>query len=383
MFGKSKTASIELKKETRVRVDDRGMIDLPYLALTLLLTAIGLVMLFSASYVRAHYLTGNSASYFISQFIFALLGIGALIGISFLPYAWYRYFSRIIYAVAIVLLVAVMLVGRTTNGATRWIDLGFTKFQPSELAKFAVIAMLADLMTRYRHDIKGARVFLSCGAAIAVVALLLFPEPHYSAIIIIGTVGFAMMLVGGANKKALLVMVAAAVALLAFLLFSGAYTSDRINAWLDPESDPLDTGHQIIQSLNAIGSGGLTGLGFGHSREKYLYLPEEHNDYIFSIICEELGFIGAVLILLLFALLILRGFWIAMHAPTRFATLMAFGLTTLLAVQVLLNVAVVTNTLPSTGISLPFFSSGGTALIVQMAECGIMLNISRSIHQTS
>lgn len=383
MFGKSKTASIELKKETRVRVDDRGMIDLPYLALTLLLTAIGLVMLFSASYVRAHYLTGNSASYFISQFIFALLGIGALLGISFLPYAWYRYFSRIIYAVAIVLLVAVMLVGRTTNGATRWIDLGFTKFQPSELAKFAVITVLADLMTRYRHDIKGARVFLSCGAAIAVVALLLFPEPHFSAIIIIGTVGFAMMLVGGANKKALLIMVAAAVALLAFLLLSGAYTSDRINAWLDPESDPLDTGHQIIQSLNAIGSGGLTGLGFGHSREKYLYLPEEHNDYIFSIICEELGFIGAVLILLLFALLILRGFWIAMHAPTRFATLMAFGLTTLLAVQVLLNVAVVTNTLPSTGISLPFFSSGGTALIVQMAECGIMLNISRSIHQTS
>ena len=184
------------------------------------------------------------------------------------------------------------------------------------------------------------------------------------------------------KRQFLSIVAALAAAALLFLLLSGGYTSDRISAWRDPEADPLDNGLQILQSEYAIGSGGLLGLGFGKGRQKYLYLPEEHNDYIFAIVCEELGFIGALAILILFALLIIRGYWIAMHARDRFSMLLATGLTTLLAIQVILNVAVVSNLIPSTGISLPFFSSGGTALIMQLAECGIMLNISRSISQS-
>ena len=381
MFGRRKdgTAAIEQKKQERVLENDRGVMDLPYLLLTMLLTAVGLIMLFSASYARAYYVTGNSASYFVSQLIFALIGIAAMYGMSRVPYEWYRKFSRPLYAAAILLLLAVLLIGTKVNGARRWINLGFANFQPSEIAKFALIVMLSALMTSNQKDIKAPRTFWVCAAALVMIAVLLIMEPHYSATIIVAALAFCMMAIGGINRKYLGIVAALGAAALLFLLLSGGYTSERITAWRNPEADPLDSGLQILQSEYAIGSGGLLGLGFGMGRQKYLYLPEEHNDYIFAIVCEELGFIGAVGILILFALLIIRGYWIAMHARDRFSMLLAAGLTTLLALQVFLNVAVVTNLIPSTGISLPFFSSGGTALIMQLAENGIMLNISRSI----
>ena len=381
MFGRRKdgTAAIEQKKQERVLENDRGVMDLPYLLLTLLLTAVGLIMLFSASYARAYYVTGNSASYFVSQLIFALIGIAAMYGMSRVPYEWYRKFSRPLYAAAILLLLAVLLIGTKVNGARRWINLGFTNFQPSEIAKFALIVMLSALMTSNQKDIKAPRTFWVCAAALVMIAVLLIMEPHFSATIIVAALAFCMMAIGGINRKYLGIVAALGAAALLFLLLSGGYTSERITAWRNPEADPLNSGLQILQSEYAIGSGGLLGLGFGMGRQKYLYLPEEHNDYIFAIVCEELGFIGAVGILILFALLIIRGYWIAMHARDRFSMLLAAGLTTLLALQVFLNVAVVTNLIPSTGISLPFFSSGGTALIMQLAENGIMLNISRSI----
>ncbi len=367
--------------ERRMRVveNDLGVIDLPYLLLTLLLTAVGLIVLFSASYARAYYLTGNSASYFTSQLLFALLGTVAMFAVSRVPYAWYWNCSRLIYLVTVGLLTAVLLVGTNVNGATRWINLGFAQFQPSEVAKFSLIVTLSVIMTGRQREIKSLRVFCLCAGAMLLIAVLLVLEPHFSATIIIAILCFVMMAVGGVNRKYLGIVAAVGGAALLTLLLSGGYTSERITAWRNPESDPLDSGLQILQSEYAIGSGGLLGLGFGRGRQKYLYLPEEHNDYIFAIACEELGFIGAVAILLLFALLILRGYWIALHARDRFSMLLGVGLTTLLAVQVILNVAVVTNLLPATGISLPFFSSGGTALIMQLAECGIMLNISRSI----
>lgn len=381
MFGRKKgeTAAIEQKKQERVIENDRGVMDLPYLLLTVLLVIIGLIMLFSASFARAYYITGNSASYFTSQAIFAVLGIGAMYAMSRVPYEWYYKFSRLIYAATVLLLLAVLVVGTNVNGATRWINLGFTQLQPSEIAKLSLIISLSVLMTRNQKDIKSLRTFFACAGALAIIALLLIVEPHFSATIIIASLWFCMMAIGGTNRKYLGIIVAVGTAGLLFLLLSGGYTSERITAWRNPEADPLDSGLQILQSEYAIGSGGLLGLGFGKSRQKYLYLPEEHNDYIFAIVCEELGFIGAVGILILFALLIIRGYWIAMHARDRFSVLLAAGLTTLLAIQVFLNVAVVTNLLPATGISLPFFSSGGTALIMQLAESGIMLNISRSI----
>ena len=360
---------------------DLGAIDLPYFFLTLLLVAVGLIVLLSASYARAYHVTGNSASYFTSQFVFALMGVAVLLLVSRVPYDWYRKFYRLIYAVTVLLLIAVLLVGTNVNGATRWISLGFAQFQPSEIAKFSLIVTLSVIMSRYRDEIKSLRVFFLCAGSLVLIAALLILEPHFSATIIIASLCFCMMAVGGVNWKYLGIVMALGGAGLLLLLLTGGYTSERITAWLDPESDPLDSGLQILQSEYAIGSGGLLGLGLGRGRQKYLYLPEEHNDYIFAIACEELGFLGAAAILLLFALLILRGYWIAIHARDRFSMLLGMGLTTLLALQVLLNVAVVTNLLPATGISLPFFSSGGTALIMQLAECGIVLNISRSISQ--
>ncbi len=381
MFGRKKdeAAAIKLKKQEQVIENDRGVMDLPYLLLTVLLVIIGLIMLFSASFARAYYITGNSASYFTSQAIFAVFGIGAMYAMSRVPYEWYYKLSRLIYGVTILLLLAVLLVGSTVNGSTRWLNLGFTQLQPSEIAKLSLIISLSVLMTRNQKDIKSPRTFCACAGALAIIVLLLIMEPHFSATIIVALLWFCMMAIGGTNRKYLGIIVAIGAAGLLFLLLSGGYTSERITAWRNPEADPLDSGLQILQSEYAIGSGGLLGLGFGKSRQKYLYLPEEHNDYIFAIVCEELGFIGAVGILILFALLIIRGYWIAMHARDRFSMLLAAGLTTLLAIQVVLNVAVVTNLLPATGISLPFFSSGGTALIMQLAESGIMLNISRSI----
>lgn len=362
---------------------DRGMIDVPYLVLTVLLVVIGLIMLFSASYARAYYKTGNSARYFISQLVFAVMGMGVLFLFSRIPYEWYQKLSLLILFVAVAILALVPLIGIEVGGATRWISLGFTRFQPSEIAKFAVITSFAAIMAAHTRDMKGFKYgFAPYMLILGVIAGLLYLEPHMSATLIILAVGFIMMILGGTNWKFLVGLVVVAVGLVAVYLLTKGYTADRIRAWLDPESDPLDKGLQILQSQYAIGSGGLTGLGFGRSRQKYMYLPEEHNDYIFAIVCEELGFIGAIGILALFALLIIRGYWIAMHARDRYSMLLAAGLTTLLALQVFLNVAVVTNLLPSTGISLPFFSSGGTALIMQLAENGIVLNISRSISQS-
>lgn len=369
-----------MPRNDRIRTP-RGRMDLPYLLLTLLLTAVGLIMLLSASYPRAHYVTGNSASYFLSQLLFAVLGIIAMYFTSLIPWSLYSRTSRILYFSCVLLLVGVLLFGLTGGGATRWIKLGFISFQPSEIAKLSLIISLAKILTEKRQESRSFRVFLTCSGAMMIIAILLILEPHFSATIIVASLCFLMMLVGGVNPKYLITIAVSGGGVLLLLILTGGYTGDRIMAWLDPEAYPSDEGYQIVQSLYAIGSGGLFGLGFGMGRQKYLYLPEEHNDYIFAIVCEELGLIGAMGILILFALLILRGYWIAIHSRDRFSMLLATGLTTLLALQVLLNVGVVTNLLPSTGISMPFFSSGGTALMMQLAECGMMLNISRSIPQ--
>lgn len=357
---------------------DRGMIDVPYLVLTVLLVVIGLIMLFSASYARAYYKTGNSAKYFISQLMFAVMGMGVLFLFSRIPYEWYQKLSLLILFVAVAILALVPLIGIEVGGATRWISLGFTRFQPSEIAKFAVITSFAAIMAAHMRDMKGFKYgFAPYMLILGVIAGLLYLEPHMSATLIILAVGFIMMILGGTNWKFLVGLVVVAVGLVAVYLLTKGYTADRIRAWLDPESDPLDKGLQILQSQYAIGSGGLTGLGFGRSRQKYMYLPEEHNDYIFPIVCEELGFVGAMVVLLLFLLLILRGYWIALHARDRFGMLVVGGLTTLLALQVFLNIGVVTNLLPATGISLPFFSYGGTALLIQLFEMGVILSVSR------
>lgn len=361
----------------------RAAFDVPFAALTLLLLTIGVVMVLSASYARAYYSADtnhNAAYYFMRQLGFAAAGTAAMLVLSRLPMAFYARMAFPALAASAALLAAVPLIGVSQGDAKRWIDLGFTTFQPSEIAKIAVILYFAALICRFRSRMRTFRYGIAPFAAVLLLIVgLLVLEPHFSAAIIILAIGAAMLFLGGAR---LYWFVGGAVLLggaLAVVMTFFPYASNRIASWLDPFSNTQGVGYQIIQSLYAIGSGGLFGLGLGHGRQKYLYLPEEHNDFIFAVVCEELGFVGACAILLLFALLIVRGYYLAMHMRDRFSFLVTAGITTLLAMQVILNVAVVTNLLPCTGISLPFFSYGGTALLIQMAEMGIILSASREI----
>ena len=356
----------------------RGSLDVPFLLLTLVLVTLGVIMMYSASYARAYKDYANAQYYFVRQLAFALGGVVVMMVASYYPYDRLRKWSLPLYVACAGLLLVVLAIGRSSHGAQRWIAVGPITIQPSEIAKFTIVLLFANMASRYREKMQEAKYGLwPFLALLGLIALLTLAERHLSATIILCLIGAVMMFLGGAKIKWFVYFGAAAVVLAVGYLLLFGYASDRITAWLDPWKDVSDKGYQIVQSLYAIGSGGLFGLGFGRGRQKYLYLPEEHNDYVFSIICEELGFVGAALILLLFILLIWRGYWIAMHAKDRFGALLAAGITTLLAIQVFFNIGVVSNFLPSTGISLPFFSYGGTALLMQLGEMGIVLSVSR------
>ena len=366
------------EQKNNALLDERGLLDVPFLVLTVLLVIIGVVMMFSASYARAYSEKNNSTYYFARQALFALVGIGMMLFISRLNYQMWRGLSVIVLAIAIFFLLLVPFIGSEEGGAKRWLRLGILSFQPSEVAKVAVVMSFASLMSLYREKMQTFRYgILPFASILIVVCGLIALERHFSGILIILALGAVMMFLGGVQLRWFAIGAVLVGAFAAIYLSTMGYASARIAAWRDPMSDPSDTGYQILQSLYAIGSGGLMGLGFGHSRQKYLYLPEEHNDYIFPIVCEELGFVGAVAVILLFMLLIIRGYWIAMHARDRFGALLAAGLTTHLALQTFLNIGVVRNFLPATGISLPFFSYGGTALLIQLFEMGLILAVSR------
>ena len=372
------------QRKLRTKADRQNQlpkqVDLPFLILVLTLLAVGLTMLYSASCAQSMFDTGYESPwrYLQKQGVCALLGLAAMWLFSRIPASFWSKSAWIVYGVSIVLLLSVLVVGESVNGARRWINIAGIQFQPSEIAKFAMILLLARLTKQFGTDAKTFRYgVLGFGCAMLGLLIPLALEKHLSAIMLMGMVGVVMMFVAGTRPKWLAAgAAAAAIFVLIYITFMG-YAGDRVTAWLHPELDPGDTGYQILQSLYAIGSGGLFGLGFGKSRQKYLYLPFQYNDYIFAIICEELGLVGALLIMALFAATILRGYWIALRASDRFSTVLASGLTTLIAVQTVLNLCVVTNLLPSTGIALPFFSYGGTALAVNLGEMGILLSISR------
>ena len=361
-------------------------VDPLFLTLLLILLALGLVMLYSASSAQSMYdtLYTSSSRYLIKQAVCALIGLGAMAVLSRVPTGLWQRLSWPLYGISIALLLGVLLFGQSVNGAKRWINIAGVQFQPSEIAKFTMIVLFARLTRGFGPSVKEFRYgVLGFGSALLGILIPLALEKHLSAIMLMGMVAVVLMYVAGTAPKWLLLgAAAAAVFVVIYVSFMG-YAGDRITAWLHPEQDPSDTGYQILQSLYAIGSGGLFGLGLGKSRQKYLYLPFQYNDYIFAIICEELGFAGALLIMALFAALIVRGYWIALHAPDRFSTVLAAGLVTLIAVQTILNLGVVTNLLPSTGIALPFFSYGGPALAVNLGEMGIVLGISRYRNKAS
>ena len=370
----------ELEQESRELA--KGPIDLPFFILVMLLTGVGLVMLLSASFPSAYYETDgqNPMSYFIRQGVFAIMGVAAMLFIGKINYQRFRGLAKPLLYLAVILLLLVIIPGNplaiTRNNATRWLGIPGTslQFQPSEIAKLAVVIYFADSISKKKDRMQTFRYGIAPYAVLLIVlAALVGIEPHLSGAILIMGAGAVMMLVGGIHWSW--------VGLYLVLGVIG-YNASRIEMWHNPWLDPQGAGYQLRQSLITIGSGGLWGVGLGKSRQKFLYLPEEHNDFIFAIVCEELGLIGATVIMLLFAALILRGFWIALHARDRFGSLMVVGVMTLVGLQTFLNIGVVTGLLPTTGISLPFFSYGGTALSIQLAEMGIVLSVSRQMKPT-
>lgn len=358
----------------------RGKIDIPFLVITLVLLTIGLVMLFSASYAYAFYNKGNSFYYIERQLLFAVMGIAAMLVVSQVNYKILQKYSLLLYAAAIVLLIIVLFM-RDERGFARWIYIGSFSFQPSEIAKFAIIVLLAHFATTNAGKMKtfkyGVLPFAVC---LGVVVLLIIAEKHLSGTIIIGALGIAMMWFGGTRLRYFGMLIGIGAAVVAVILIVPSfmeYATNRVTMWRDPYVDAQGEGYQTIQALIAIGSGGLWGTGLGNSRQKYLYIPAPQNDFIFAVVCEELGFIGATIVLLIFALLIWRGYTIAMNCPDRFGSLLAAGCVTHIGMQVLLNIAVVTNTIPNTGISLPLFSYGGSALMMTLGELGVVLSVSK------
>ncbi len=351
-------------------------VDLPFLVGVLLLLGIGLATLYSAGYAKALQKTGNSYFYISRQGIYAVLGLVGMAGLSIFPYKFYKKLAPAFYGVCVVLLGAVLFLSNDTE--KRWLYIGGFQFQPSEFAKVAVILLLAAYLSNPKLRIRNFwRGIVFPGMIFGVCALLIGIEPHLSGAILVASIGLMMIIAAGANVLQMipigLVCAVGAVA----LYFSEEYMQKRIYTWLHPESDPTGDGYQALQSLYAIGSGGLTGLGYGNSRQKYLYLPEPQNDFIFSVFCEEMGWIAAVIVLGIFAFVIARGFYIASKAPDKFSSLIVVGIIGRLAVQTIFNIAVVSGAFPVTGISLPFFSYGGTALIVLLGEMGIVLQVSR------
>jgi cell division protein FtsW len=363
----------------------KGPMDLPFALLVIFLSFVGLVMMFSASYAWAARWTETPAYYVMRQGLFILLGLVIMFALSRFNHNYFSSFAVLTLAVSIGLLVVVLFVGSRDAGAVRWINFGIFNVQPSEIAKVAVILIFATMISSHPGwlaqkklvpSIKGILPFI---AVLAAVTGLMAFQPHFSGIILILAVGAAMLFMGGLAIRWFILVGSIGVGTMALLISTTEYAANRIAIWQNPWSDPQNLGFQTIQSLYAIGSAGWLGLGLGQSRQKYSYLPEPHNDFVFAIVCEELGLIGALIILFLFFLLIIRGYWIAINCRDTFGRLLVAGITTRLAIQVFLNVAVVTNLIPVTGISMPFFSYGGSSLLIQMVEMGIVLSVSRQM----
>ncbi len=356
-------------------------IDFTLLVSVLLLLALGLIMVLSASSPSALSESGNSYQYFSKQLLFAVLGLFAMGIISKIDYRFYQKFYKQAIIIAIILLGLVLVVGRELNGAKRWIYVTETlSLQPSEVVKFLMIIFYAGFLTKRRDELQkfGKGFVISLLPLIPIIGLLLL-EPHFSAsMVIIGICCMMMIMAGCKFWHFLLTGLVAGIPSLIFLIITAPYRLTRVATFLDPWKDATGDGWQIIQSLYAIGSGGIFGVGLGESKQKFLYIPEPHNDFIFSILGEELGFIGCAIVIILFAIFVWRGIVIAMKAPDMFGSLVAIGIVALVAIQVIINIAVVTSSMPITGMPLPFFSYGGTALFILLCEVGVLLNISRA-----
>ena len=380
-----------------------GDISLSFFAYVMILLVVGIVMMSSASYAWAYSEHGGDGLFYAkSQAKNAIIGFAAMIFFMKMDYHNFKSvrlpllktfnIAGLLYVVGLILLILVLAIGNDEGGsmgAKRWLTLGPINFQPSEVAKLAIIIYFAYSMERDGKQMNKFKIGIVKYALLMLIYVgLLFKEPHMSGLILVGSISVVMILCGGANIRQFLLLgagsVVSAVAVIAYQSkIPGSYIATRIKSWKDPFADILDETWQTANSIIAIGSGGMFGLGLGNSRQKYLYLPETKNDFVFPIVCEELGFVGAIAIIIVFFLLVVAGFSIAVRCKDRFGMLIAVGITTQIGIQTVLNLAVVSNLIPNTGISLPFFSYGGTALIMQLAEMGIMLNISQQRYYPS
>lgn len=365
-------------------------VDFTLVITVLLLLSLGLVMVLSASSPKSFQECGRSYKYFVRQLGFAILGLGGMYFVSKIDYRIYQRFYKQAWWLAVALLVAVLIFGSESKGAKRWIDLKFTTFQPSEIVKFLMIVFYAGILVKNRDELgKFWKGLVKHILFLVPIIILLILEPHISTSMVIIITCCVMILVAGCKLWQFFlsgVVAVGGIGSLATVLYfisdtfkeKFQYAITRVITFMDPWQDATDTGWQVIQSLYAIGSGGLFGTGLGDSKQKYLYLPEPHNDFIFSVLAEELGFVGCAIVFILFAIFIWRGILIAMKAPDMFGSLVAVGITTLVGIQVIINVAVVTSSMPATGMQLPFFSYGGTALFILLCEVGVLLSISRA-----
>ncbi len=360
-------------------------IDLPFCIIILVLLTIGTIMMFSASYAYSYYTQGDSYYYLVRQLIFVVIGIAAMVVMSFFNYNKLHKIAPIVLGIAYFSLLLVLILPAGDGNVKRWIPMGLFNIQPSEIAKFAVILFFAHWASKYYNKMQFARYSVIPGLVIfGTIAILLYLEPHYSGIVIIAILTVLMLFIGGIQKKYLIIGFVAVAAIVGILAITGglSYAMTRMDGWgqslVYTDEDMWQTTWQTRNSLYAIGSGGLWGLGLGQSRQKYLYLPEPQNDFIFAIVVEELGLVGAAIILLIFALLVWRGITLSLRAKDKFGKLLGIGLTSQIGIQVVLNILVITDWLPNTGISLPFFSYGGSSLIMLLAQMGIVLSISRT-----
>jgi len=373
---------VSLKSKLGIGSNDKrpnnDSVDYSLVVIIFMLLTFGLVMVFSASSANAHYVHGDATYFFKRQLIWAVAGVVIMFLVSRFHYKKLERYANLLFTVTVIMLLLVPFIGVEAGGAKRWLGFGSLTFQPSEFVKITLIMFIAKSLVNNPDRVNELKNgYIRYMALIVITAALVLIQPHMSGAMVIAISGCIVLFAAGFKMKYFVISVGGALPLVYTLIMTSDYRRKRFTSFLDPFKDKQDESWQIVQSLYAIASGGLYGMGLGQSRQKFLYIPEPQNDFIFAVICEELGFLGALFVMFLFALLIWKGIMIARNAPDEFSSLTATGITSLIAVQVLLNIAVVTSSMPVTGITLPFFSYGGTSLVILLIGMGILLNISR------
>lgn len=368
-----KLVKLKVKKEKKWRIDFLLLFSV------ILLVAFGVLMVYSASFYSAQLTYGDSMFFMKKQLVGAIIGLASMIILYFIDYRFLKKLKWISLIVSLVLLLLVFVpsIGVKVYGARRWINLGFFTLQPSEIAKFGFIIFASSSLAKMQRQVKSFKGILPTLIAGGIICCLIILEPNMSITICVGVTMITMLFVGGARFKHFCFLAIPIALLVPLLIILEPYRLRRLVAFLDPFASASSEGFQLVQSLYAVGNGGLFGVGLFNSRQKYLFLPFAESDFIFSIIAEEFGFVGSCVLILVFGIIIARGIIIAMKAPTRFGCYLASGITTIIAVQLVVNIAVVTGSIPPTGLPLPFISAGSTSLVMFMSAIGVLLNIDK------